>query len=189
MMDVFLDSRARSCVEDESDDESFREIGRRLAISKHTSTPESPTPPSSRASSKETDSTFSTPTRLSKYPSPVRSLRRKSGLFLWRTQGHQECSSELTVSPYTKKSWTLASERDGFWKREAERLRLSAPKILLPSWHLGVAGHAGDEDTERLMTLAEVSLAEVELSVRGPDPCPPERQRFEVLGDRTTADW
>lgn len=189
MMDVFLDSRARSCMEDEPDDESFRDIGRRLGISRYMSTPESPTPPSSRASSKETDSTLSTPTKLSKYHSPDKSLRRKSGLFLWRTQGYQECSSELATSPRTNKSWALASERDGFWKREAERLRLCAPKILLPSWHLGVAGHAGDEDTERLMTLAEVSLGEVELDLRGLNSGPPERQRFEVLGDRTTADW
>ena len=87
MMDIFLDSRARS---DESDDESFRGMGRRLKMSKEMSTPESPTPSSSRASSQETDSVFSTPTRASKHSSPGMSPRRKPGFHLWRAREYQE---------------------------------------------------------------------------------------------------
>lgn len=188
MMDIFLDSRARSDVEDESDDESFRDIERRLGIRKNLSTPESPTPPSSRASSRDTESSLSTPTRASKY-SPLDKSPRMPGSYLWRTKGYQECPSELTASPRAKKSSTLTSQRDGFWKREAERLRSCAPKILLPSWHLGLAGQGDGEDTERLMTLAEVSLASMELGMSDLDLGPPERRRFEVSGDRSTADW
>ena len=86
-----------------------------------------------------------------------------------------------------RKPWTLASRRDRFWRREAERLKSCAPKILLPSWHLGLTSQGDGEDTERLMTLAEVSLAEIEM--RGPGLDPPEYQRFEVSGHRSTADW
>jgi len=186
MMDVFLDSRARSDMEDESDDESFRDIGRRLGISKHMSTPESPTPPSSRASSREKDSVFSTPTRASKSPSPEKSPRHRSGFCLWRAQEYQEGPLKSMTSPGAK-SWTPTTSRDGFWRREAERLRMCAPKILLPSWHLGLAGKEDEEDTERLMTLAEVCLAELEVEVGGLDP--PERPGFDVSGDRSTAGW
>jgi len=188
MMDIFLDSRARSDMEDESDDESFRDIERRLGIRKNLSTPESPTPPSSRASSRDTESSLSTPTRASKYPLLDKSPRMP-GSYLWRTNGYQEYPSELAASPRPKKSSTLADQRDGFWKREAERLRSCAPKILLPSWHLGLTGRGDGEDTERLMTLAEVSLASMELGTSDLDLGPPEHRRFEVSGDRSTADW
>ncbi|KAF9651063.1 hypothetical protein BDM02DRAFT_950915 [Thelephora ganbajun] len=189
MMDIFLDSRARSDIEDESDDESIRDIGRRLGISKYMSTPESPTPPSSRASSRETDSIFSTPTRASKCFSPRRSPSRRPRFYLWRAQEDRESPLKLTASPRANKPWTLASQRDGFWRREAERLRSCAPKALLPSWHLGLTGQEGDEDTERLMTLADVSLTELELGMSELDLGPPEHQGFEVLGDRSTANW
>ena len=185
MMDVFLDSRARSDVEDESDDESFRDIGRRLGIAKFMSTPESPTPPSSRASSLRTDSVFSTPTRASKLFSPRKSPRCRSGFYLLREQEPQESPLKLSAS----KPWTLATYRDGFWRREAERLRMCTPKVLLPSWHLGLTHQEDDQDTERLMTLAEVSLAELELEVSELDLGPPEHLGFEVSGDRSTADW
>lgn len=66
---------------------------------------------------------------------------------------------------------------------------MCAPKILLPSWHLGLTGQEDGEDTERLMTLAEVSLAELELEMDGLDLCPPGPRGFEVSGDRSTADW
>ena len=188
-MDRFLDSRAKSDMEDESDDESFRDIGRRLGISKFMSTPESPTPPSSRASSVETGSAFSTPTRASKYFSLEKSPRHSPGFSLLRAQESQESSLKLTTSPRANKSWTLATQRDGFWRREAERLRLCTPKILLPSWHLGLTRQEDGEDTERLMTLAEVSLAELELEMSGLDLGPPEHQGFEVSSDRSTADW
>ena len=69
---------------------------------------------------------------------------------------------------------------------------MCAPKILLPSWHLGLAGQGDGEDTERLMTLAEVSLADLELDMSDLDldlgPAP-EHRGFEVSGDRSTADW
>jgi len=190
MMDIFLDSRARSDMEDESDDESFRDIERRLGISKYMNTPESPTPPSSRASSREPGSVFSTPTRASsKFPSPGRSPRRGLGSNLWRAQERQESPLKLATSPVANKPRTLATHRNGFWRREAERLRVCAPKILLPSWHLGITGQEDGEDTERLMTLAEVSLAELELDMDELDLCPPGPQGFEVSGDRSTADW
>ena len=187
-MDIILDSRARSDMEDESDDESFRDITRRLGINKFMSTPESPTPPSSRAIS-VAGSAFSTPTRASKYFSPRRSPRRRSGFSLLRAQESQEGSLKLTTSPGTNKSWTLAAQRDGFWRREAERLRMCTPKILLPSWHLGLARQEDGEDTERLMTLAEVSLAELEQEMSGLDLGPPEHRGFEISSDRSTADW
>jgi hypothetical protein len=186
MMDVFLDSRARSDMEDESNDESFRAIERRFVISKYVRTPESPTPSSSRASSRDTNSPLSTPTRASRQPPLEKFPLRGLGLYLWRTQG---CPSESTTSLCTKRYSTLASQRQGFWKREAERLRSRAPKIFLPSWHLGLTPQGDGEDTERLMTLAEVSLTEMELDVSDLDLDPPEHQRFEVLGDRSTADW
>ena len=188
MMDVLLDSRARSDVEDESDDESFRDIARRLGINKLMSTPESPTPPSSRASSVETGSAFSTPTRASKCFSPRRS-RRRPGFSLLHAQESQGSPLKLANSPGTIKSWTLATQRDGFWRREAERLRMHTPRILLPSWHLGLNRQEDGEDTERLMTLAEVSLAELELGMSRLDLGPPRRQGFEVSNDRSTADW
>ena len=189
-MDIFLDSRARSDVEDESDGESYRDIGRRLGIGRHMSTPESPTPSSSRASSRGTDSIFSTPTRTSsKCSSPARSPRRKPGLYLWRAQESQESPPKLTTSPGVSKSWTLATQRDGFWRREAERLRMCAPKVLLPSWHAGLASQDGGEDTERLMTLAEVSLGGLEQGMGELELGPSEHRGFEVSGDRSTADW
>ena len=186
MMDIFLDSRARSDLEDESDDESFRGVGRRLRVSKRMCTPESPSPPSSRASSQGTDSIFSTPTKALKSFSPVRSPRRIPGFYLWRAQERQESPSKPTTDPGTIKPWTSSAQRDGFWRREAERLRMCAPKILLPSWHLGLTGREGGEDTERLMTLADVSLAELEPATSEPDLSPP---GFEVSGDRSTANW
>lgn len=189
MMDVFLDSRATSSMEDESDDESFRDIGRRLGISKFMRTPESPTPPSSRASSLGMDSVFSTPTRSSMFSSPNRTPRRRSGFYLLRAQEYQESPLKMTASARAKKPWALAAQREGFWRREAERLRMRAPKILLPSWHLGLAGQEDGEDTARLMTLAEVSLADLELDVSELDLGPPEHLGFEVSGDRSTADW
>lgn len=184
MMDIFLDSRA-----EESGDESFRDIEGRLGISKYMNTPESPTPPPSRASSRDTDSTVSTPTRALGYSPPDYSPRRRPGLNLWRTHEYQEYSSESTASPRSKKPWTLASQRDRFWKREAERLKSCAPKILLPSWHLGLTGQGDGEDTERLMTLAEVSLAEVEQDMGDFNLDLPERLRFEVSSHRSTANW
>ena len=184
MMDTFLDSRAGSDMEDESGDESIRDIEGRLGISKHMSTPDSPTPPSSRASSRDTNGTCSTPTRTPRY-----SPRRLRGLYLLHAQGYQECPSEPTTSPPAKRHRTLAIQREGFWTREAERLKSCAPKILLPSWHLGLAGQGGGEDTERLMTLAEVSLAEMEVDMRDLDSHSPERRRFEVSGYRSTANW
>lgn len=66
---------------------------------------------------------------------------------------------------------------------------MCAPKILLPSWHLGLAGRGDGEDTERLMTLAEVSLADLELDMSDLDLGPPGHRGFEVLGDRSTANW
>lgn len=189
MMDIFLDSRTRPDMEDESDDESFRDIESRLGISKYVSTPESPTPPSSRASSRDTNSPLDTPTRVSKHPLLEKSPRRGLGLYLWRTQGYQECPSELAASPCTRQLSTLASQRQGFWRREAERLRSCAPKLFLPPWHLGLTDHGDAEDTERLMTLAEVSLAEMELEISDLDSDPAEHQRFEVSGDRSTTDW
>ena len=68
---------------------------------------------------------------------------------------------------------------------------MCAPKILLPSWHLGLAGQGDGEDTERLMTLAEVSLADLEsdMSDLDLDLGRPEYRGFEVLGDRSTANW
>ena len=189
MMDIFLDSRARPDTEDESADESFKDIERRLGISKYMSTPESPTPPSSRASSVEAGSALSTPTRASKYFSPRRSPRRGSGFSLLRAQESQEGSLELATSPGANKPWALAVQRDGFWRREAERLRMCTPKILLPSWHLNLARQEDGEDTERLMTLAEVSLAELELEMSGLNLGPPKHQGFEVSSDRSTADW
>lgn len=189
MMDVFLDSRARSSMEDESDDESFRDIGRRLGISKFMRTPESPTPPSSRASSLGMDGAFSTPTRSSMFSSSKRTPRRRSGFYLLRAQESQESPLKMAASTRAKKSWALATQREGFWRREAERLRMRAPKILLPSWHLGLAGQEDGEDTERLMTLAEVSLADLELDVSELDLGPPEHLGFEVSGDRSTVDW
>ena len=187
MMDVFLDSCARSDMEDESDDEPLRDIEGRLGISKYMNTPGSPTPPSSRASSRDTDSTTSTPTRTSSYSPLDHSPRRRPGLSLWPAQGYQDCPSELTTSLHAKKPWTLTSQYDRFWKREAERLKLCAPKILLPSWHLGLTGQGDGEETERLMTLAEVSLAGMD--TRDLDSDSPEHQRFEVSGHRSTADW
>lgn len=186
MMDIFLDSRARS---DESDDESFRGVGRRLKTSKEMSTPESPTPSSGRASSQETDSVFSTPTRASKHSSPGTSPLSRAGLYLWRTQERQESPSKSTTTPGANKTWTLSTQREGFWRKEAERLRMCAPKILLPSWHLGLTGRDGGEDTERLMTLAEVSHAELELEISDLDLDPAERRGFEVSGERSTANW
>ena len=184
MMDIFLDSRARS---DESDDESFRGMGRRLKMNKEMSTPESPTPSSSRASSQETDSVFSTPTRASKHSSPGMSPRRKPGFHLWRAREYQESPAKPNTATGANKSWALSTQREEFWRREAERLRICAPKILLPSWHLGLTGREDSEDTERLMTLAEVSNAELELG--GMDLGPAERRGFEVSGDRSTANW
>jgi hypothetical protein len=189
MMDIFLDSRARSDMEDESGDESFRDIEGRLGISKYMSTPESPTPPPSRASSQDADSTVSTPTRASRHSPLDRSPLRRPGSYLWRAGGYQECPSELTTPPHAKKPWTLGNRRDRFWKREAERLKSCAPKILLPSWHQGLTGQGDGEDTERLMTLAEVSLAEMELDMRDLDLDPSQHQRFEVSGNRSTANW
>lgn len=188
-MDVLLDSRARPDMEDESDDESFRDIGRRLGISKFMSTPESPTPPPSRASSVEAGSAFSTPTRASRCFSPGRSPRRRPGFSLLRTQDSQESPLKLATSPDANKSWILAAQRDGFWRREAERLRMCAPKYLLPSWHLGRARQEDEEDIERLLTLAEVSAAELELEMGGLNLGPSERQGFEVSSDRATAEW
>ena len=189
MMDIFLDPRARSDVENESDDEPFGGIGRRLRFGKHMSTPESPTPSSSRTNSQERDSVFSTPTRGSKHSSPGRSPRRGLGLYLWRGQGCQESPSKPTTAFRTDESWTLPAQRDGFWRREAERLRMCAPKILLPSWHLGLAGREDGEDTERLMTLANVSLAELEPETSELDLDPSEHRGFEVSDDRSTANW
>lgn len=95
----------------------------------------------------------------------------------------------MIASTRARKPWTLAAQRDGFWRREAERLRMRAPKILLPSWHLGLTGQEDGEDTERLMMLAEVSLADLELDVSELDLGPPGRLGFEVSGDRSTVDW
>ena len=186
-MDIFLDSRARLDMEDESGDESFRDIERRLGISKCMSTPESPTPLSSRASSQDTDSAVSTPTRSSRRSALDCSPHRRPGSYLWRARGYRECPSDSTTPPHAKKPWTLGGQRDGFWRREAERLKSCAPKILLPSWHLGLTGQEDDEDTERLMTLAEVSLAEMD--ARELDLDPPEPPRFEVSGHRSTVNW
>jgi len=194
-MDVFLDSRAKSDMQDESDDEvndeSFRDIGRRPKTSGHMRTPESPTPPSSRASSRGKDSILSTPTRASNRSSPGISPRRRPGLDLWAAQEYQESPSKRATGPGSNKSWTLSTQRDGFWRREAERLRMCAPKVLLPSWHLGLAGQRDGEDTERLMTLAEVSLADLELDMSDLelDLGPSGHRGFEVLGDRSTANW
>lgn len=180
IMDIFLDSRAGSGAEDESDGESFRDIERRLGMSKYMRTPESPTPPSSRASSRETDSVFSTPTRVSKY---FRSPRRRSGFHLLG-EDSQENPLKPSTRSGTNKPWTLTTQRDGFWRREAERLRMCAPKVLLPSWHLGLSGQEAGEDTERLMMLADVSLAELELELG-----PAGNRGYEVSGDRSTVDW
>ena len=188
MMDILLDSRARSDMEDESDGESFRDIGRRLEISKFMSTPESPTPPPSRASSVEAGSAFSTPTRASKCFSP-RSPRRTPGFSSLRTQESQESPLKLATSPGANSSRTLATQRDRFWRREAERLRMCTPKFLLPSWHLGLARQEDEEDMERLLTLAEVSVAELELGMGELNLGPPGHQGFEVSSDRATADW
>ena len=188
MMDIFLDSRARSDMEEDSDDESFRAIESRLGLGKSANTPESPTPPSSRASSQDTDSALSTPTKALRYSPQEKSPLSRSGLYFWRAQAHgyKECPSEPITSPRTERSLTLASQRDGFWKREAERLRTCAPKILLPSWHFGVAGQGDGDDTERLMTLAEVSLTETSLDL---DLGPSGHRSFDVSGDRSTAGW
>jgi hypothetical protein len=183
MMDIFLDSRTKS---DESDDETPRDIGRRLRMSNYMSTPESPTPPSSRASSQGMDSLFSTPMKTSGYSSPGKSPRRRSGFYPWRVQ---ESPLKPTIALGTDKPWTLASRRDGFWRKEAERLRMCAPKILLPSWHLSLTGEGDGEETERLMTLAEVSLAEMDLEMSEVDLSPSEHRRFEVSGERSTANW
>jgi len=196
MMDMFLDSRAKSGMDDDSDDEvddeAFRGIGRRPRTSEHMRTPESPTPPSSRASSRGTDSILSTPTRTSNRSSPEMSPRRRPGFYLWAAREYQESPSKRTTSLGPSKPWrTLSTQRDGFWRREAERLRLCAPKILLPSWHLGRAGRGDGEDTERLMTLAEVSLADLELDISDLDLDlgPPGHRGFEVSEDRSTANW
>ena len=70
---------------------------------------------------------------------------------------------------------------------------MCAPKVLLPSWHLGLAGKGDGEDTERLMTLANVSLGELELDMSDLDLDldlgPPGHHGFEVSGDRSTANW
>lgn len=64
---------------------------------------------------------------------------------------------------------------------------MCAPKVLLPSWHLGLIDRRGGEDTERLMTLAEVSFAELEMGRAGLDA--PEHRGFEVSDDRSTTNW
>jgi len=68
---------------------------------------------------------------------------------------------------------------------------MCAPKILLPSWHLGLTGQGDGEDTERLMTLADVSLADLELDMSDSDLDlgSPGHHGFEVSGDRSTANW
>jgi hypothetical protein len=188
-MDTFLDSRARSDMEDESDDESFRDIGKRLGISNFMSTPESPTPPSSRASSQETGSAFSTPTRASKCSSPRRSPRRRPGYYLLACAGISRESFEADYLPWRKQVLDPGRTRDGFWRREAERLKMCAPKDSAPVLASRPHRQEDGEDTERLMTLAEVSLAELELEMSGLDLGPPEHQGFEVSSDRSTADW
>ena len=66
---------------------------------------------------------------------------------------------------------------------------MCAPKILLPSLRLGLASREDGEDTERLMTLANVSLGELELEASELDLGLPEHRGFELSGDRSTADW